>query len=113
MPPAVCIVPVDDDPLVCANLVVDGKTYPIASINHLLAYDDAQLAYKGPLFASLYQDADLNPRQIALVRNTLNASPRYFDLLYKRIHATTSYTVLFHDQNPALTVRPLKTRKRK
>jgi hypothetical protein len=91
------ILTVENHPSVCAELQLDGRTYPIASIDHLLAHEDAQLAYKGPLFAALYSDGSLTSRQEALVRNTLKRTPDYFDRLYERIRATISYTVLFHD----------------
>ena len=91
------IVPVDDRPSVCGELHLDDATYPIASFDHLIAHKDAQLVYKGPLFATLYSDGALTARQEALVRTTLKRSPDYFDRLYERIRATTSYTILFHD----------------
>lgn len=105
------IVPVEDHPSVCAELHLDDATYPIASFDHLIAHEDTQLVYKGPLFATLYSDGTLTARQEALVRTTLTRSPDYFNRLYECIRATTSYTVLFYDIANS-TVKSAKRRKR-
>lgn len=91
------IVPVDDadDPTLCAYLRIGDAVYPIASISHLTAPEDAQLAYRGPIYQCLYQENPLSPRQQALMRSTLSRNPRFLHSLYHSVSNAHDYSVLF------------------
>ena len=96
------IVPVDDaeNPALYAYLRIDDAVYPIASYTHLTAPESAQLAYRGPLFQTLYQEAPLTSRQQALLRSTLSRDPQYLHSLYRAVCAAHGYSVLFQDLAP-------------